>query len=430
VGDCLARAGIRLAYDVGSDDHLFESLVDELERRQVRLGWDAVILIGEWDSFYGYLVASEYKWTRNMIIASHLGLQLDGGLQRDIPPFRGSDQTSTYYAVLRAVNHVVCRSGERLQKDRVSCPGGYRVALTPEHRIYHTASPRLFEIGRDGAVDLSVVREEEVRTIHPSRPDLDGLGKSAALPSGEVVSAVIGVTLLIGSVMLWTQQRVWRWACRNRLTLLVVGFSSVVAGVAFWILGGPTMLMAHHDEGEPFSWTNGISIWPTEIFPLVVTVLCIIFFVKASRDLIVNEDRIAHEFSFTSKQRSDVLPSTFWTNLRRVYHPTAKIATTADQAWSWYREAGLPGQRGFRVFILFLLYAGVMIPLETWIFDEGFIRPCRGPFSCHIDHVLTLTSLSLVVLLNLFVFDAVLLCRRWIGWLGKAANEWPEEFRL
>ena len=591
----LARAGIRLAYDVGSDDMLFEALVDELERRQVRLGWDPVVLIGEWDSFYGralpiefrasacarvaklsetdlvkiqvpatikswcttvpqsidlqirrpadyesltlnvfrysylsgldgevpgddkiraeraakqkatetakdlrpeiaqlerpegtsqfdyvrtlaariryegegaraigilgtdpydallilkalrpafpdaifftvdldarYLVASEHKWTRNMIIASHLGLQLDGGLQRDIPPFRGSDQTSTYFAVLRAVNHVVCRSGERAQKAHAACSGGYRVALTPEDRAYHTASPRLFEIGRDGAVDLSIVTTEGAYTIHPSRSDLDGLGKSAVLPSREAFSAALGVTLLIGSVMLWTQQRLWRWACRNHLTILVVGLCSVAAGLAFWILDGPAVLVAHHDEGEPFSWTNGISIWPTEILRLLATILCVIFFMKASRDLVINEDRIAEEFCFTAKHRSDLTPSTWWTNLRRVYHPTARIATTADQAWSWYREAGLPGQRGFRVLVMFLLYAGIMIPLQTWLFDEEFIRPCRGPLSCQVDHVLTLASISLVVLLNLFVFDAVLLCRRWIGWLGKA-NEWPEEFRL
>jgi hypothetical protein len=99
---------------------------------------------------------------------------------------------------------------------------------------------------------------------------------------------------------------------------------------------------------------------------------------------------------------------------------------TADQAWSWYREAGLPMQRMLRVVMLFTLYTGILILLGNWIFDEEFIRPCRGPFSCRIDQVLTVISISLMVLLNLFVFDAVVLCRRWIGWLGKAANEWPE----
>lgn len=57
----LADANIRLVYDVGSDDQRFESLIAELERRQVRLGWDAVILIGEWDSFYGRALPIEFR---------------------------------------------------------------------------------------------------------------------------------------------------------------------------------------------------------------------------------------------------------------------------------------------------------------------------------------------------------------------------------
>ena len=57
----LKRAGIRLAYEVGSNDVLLTELVDELERRQVRLGWDAIVLIGEWDSFYGRALPIEFR---------------------------------------------------------------------------------------------------------------------------------------------------------------------------------------------------------------------------------------------------------------------------------------------------------------------------------------------------------------------------------
>src|SRR5512146_1888393 len=56
-----------------------------------------------------HLHPSEYKSTRNMVIASPFGLQLEGGLQRDVPPFRSSYQTSAYFAALQAVQHVVCR---------------------------------------------------------------------------------------------------------------------------------------------------------------------------------------------------------------------------------------------------------------------------------------------------------------------------------
>ena len=57
----LSDANVRLLYDIGSDDLRFQSLIAELERRQVRLGWDAVILIGEWDSFYGRTLPIEFR---------------------------------------------------------------------------------------------------------------------------------------------------------------------------------------------------------------------------------------------------------------------------------------------------------------------------------------------------------------------------------
>jgi hypothetical protein len=57
----LAAAHVKLVYEVGSDDRLFNTLIGELERRQVRLGWDAVILIGEWDSFYGRALPIEFR---------------------------------------------------------------------------------------------------------------------------------------------------------------------------------------------------------------------------------------------------------------------------------------------------------------------------------------------------------------------------------
>jgi hypothetical protein len=57
----LAGANVRLVYGIGSDDRLFNTLIEELERRQVRLGWDAVILIGDWDSFYGRALPIEFR---------------------------------------------------------------------------------------------------------------------------------------------------------------------------------------------------------------------------------------------------------------------------------------------------------------------------------------------------------------------------------
>jgi hypothetical protein len=597
----LAAADVRLVYETGTDDKLFDTLIEELDRRQVRLGWDAVILIGEWDSLYGralpiefraaacakvatfteaelkqilvpttikawcptvpraidlqiqrtadyesltlnvfrysylsgldgevpgddsakaarvekpknteaakdalagglkerpegtsqldyvralatriqeegegakaigilgsdpydallimkalrpafpyavfftvdldarHLHASEYTWTRNMVIASPFGLQLDGGLQRDVPPFRSSDQTATYFAVLRAVNHVTCRAAADRQNPAALCPGGYHVAQTPEDRIYDAAEhPRIFEVGRDGAVDLSVVDVEGVRTIHPLRADLehtDNLGqlKQGIGPGSATAMALVVIGLLVGTVLAWTNQRVWLRVSRSWRLFAVVGLIIFGGTAAFWTMGGGTALMTHHDEGEPFSWTAGVSIWPGELLRLLAGILCVVFLVKGSRDLVKNSDDLTEAFQFRIDQghRSRLTVRTFWTNLQRVYHSAAtRTATTVDQAWAWYLDAAEPLQRTARILVLFLLYSAVMISLGHWVVDEEMIHPCRGWLSCRVDVIMTLVSVGLVVLLNLAVFDEVMLCRRWISWVSLSSGGWSEQ---
>jgi hypothetical protein len=596
----LKIADVRLVHEIGSDSRLFDTLIEELERRQVRLGWDAVILIGEWDSFYGralpiefraaacakvatfteaelkqiqvpttikswcptvpraidlqvqrsadyesltlnifrysylsgldgetsggdsakhvrgeppkangtkdplagglqerpegtsqldyvralamriedegegakaigilgtdpydavlilkalrpvfphavfftvdldarHLHESEYKWTRNMVVASPFGLQLDGGLQRDVPPFRGSYQTATFFAVLRAVNYVDCFVEGNRQRSAAPCSTGYHVALTPEDRRYDAAEhPRIFEVGREGAVDLSVVDVEGVRTIHPLRADLehtDNLGqlKQGIGPGKATVMALIGVGLLIGTVLTWTNQRLWLRVSRSWRFFAVIGLIILVGSAVFVTTGGVTALMANHDEGEPFSWTVGVSIWPGQLLRLLAVILCVVFLVKGARDLAKNSDQLTEAFQFRVDQghRSRFTLRTFWTNLQRVYHSAAvRTALTVDQAWVWYLDASHPLQRIARVLVLSLLYGAIMFTLDRWVFNEEMIHPCRGWLSCQVDWTMGLFTVSLVVLLNLAVFDEVMLCRRWISWVRLSSGGWSEQ---
>ena len=596
----LENANIRLVYDIGSDDQLFEALVEELERRQVRLGWDAVIMIGEWDSFYGrmlpiefraaackkiatfserdlklievpatikqwcgdiphaidlqirrqaeyesltlnvhrysylsgldgevpgedkgkaaraentkdnqrdrpegtsqvdyvralvdrihdegegaraigifgtdpydslliikalrpafphaifftvgldarHLHPSEYKWTRNMVIASPFGVQLDGGLQRDVPPFRSSYQTSTYFATLQAVGHVVCRREQQAMAPSGPCATAYHAALTPDDRLYDAGSHvRLFEVGRNGAVDLSIVTKERVRTIHPLRPDLDYVHPVESDPDSTddygqlrqgvgfdntavAVATAVGFGLMI--VVAWSNQRLWSGIIRYPRTLSITAVVLVVLFAAFVLVGGADALLAGHDEGEPFSWTAGVSIWPSELLRFFVVVLCVVLFVKGARDLQKSGDLISGRFQFEdTSRRSHFSPKTFWTNLQRVYHPLATIGTMkVDQAWGRYREASQLSQGIARTLLLFILYMGTMWAIGSFVLDEDYIHPCRGSLSCRVDSFMTLASVGIVVLLNLAVFDAVMLCRRWIGWVIGSVGGWSQQ---
>jgi len=586
----LSDAHIRLAYDVGSDDRLFESLVEELERRQVRLGWDAVILIGEWDSFYGralpiefraaackkvasfpetdlkliqvpvaikswcsdiphavdlqiqrqadyeslllnvfrysylsgldgevpgedkgktaradkskddqrdrpegnsqvdyvqalvdriheegegaraigilgtdpydalliiralrpafphaifftvdldarHLHPGEYRWTRNMVIASPFGLQLEGGLQRDVPPFRSSYQTSAFFATLQSVGHVTCRRENHADVATGPCTTAYHISLTPEERLYDAEShPRLFEVGRDGAVDLSVVNKEGVRTVHPLRQDLDYTNDYGQLKQGigfdnTAVAAAATVCFALVVIVAWSNQRLWSWIARYPRVLGVTALLLLASFAVFALAGGATALLANHDEGEPFSWTAGVSVWPSELLRLVVVVLSALLFVKGARDLKKNSEQIGEKFRFedtSGRQRFSI--ETFWKNLQRVYHPVATMAaTTVDRAWSRYREASQVSQWMTRTILLFVLYLGAIWAIGYFVLNEEYIHPCRGLLSCRVDWFLTLASVGFVVLLNLAVFDAVMLCRRWIGWVTASTGGWSQQ---
>jgi hypothetical protein len=289
-------------------------------------------------------------------------------------------------------------------------------------------------VGRNGAVDLSVVAQEGVRTIHPLRPDLAYTDQYGQLKQGvgfdnTVVAAGVVFVLLIGTMVAWSNQRLWLWVAGHPKILGALGIILLASFSAFVAFGGATALLAGHDEGEPFSWTAGISIWPSELLRLLVVVLCLILLAKGMRDLTKNSDLIGQDFLFQDESGSKRFSfGTFWTNLKRVFHPAETMtATTVDQTWSWYREAGQPAQRAARTILLFLLYFAVMGLLKHWVLDEEMIHPCRGHLSCTVDWVLTLGSVALVALLNLAVFDAVMLCRRWIGWVTASTGGWSDQ---
>ncbi|MBL0700691.1 MAG: hypothetical protein JJV92_07410, partial [Desulfosarcina sp.] len=76
------------------------------------------------------------EWTRNLVIASNFGLQLNQLLQKNIPPFRDSYQTSMFFSTLIAMNSSKAWCNQNIINEWLS-------------------KPRIFEVGKNGAVDLS-----------------------------------------------------------------------------------------------------------------------------------------------------------------------------------------------------------------------------------------------------------------------------------
>lgn len=381
-----------------------------------------------------YLSEREQKWARNLIVISQFGLQLESSLQQAIPPFRNSLQTSTFFAVLRAIDQVGYRlqePGQNRESSRFILQGPHDVATEYSAVI----RPRLFEIGRYGAVDLSVDRPDNgTKNVHPTRTDVDARG-IAKLP--ERIGRLWIVVTVLAFLALWGYGRVWNWLtardelirnarvfkrlCRTALLLLPV------AGL---YLLGLNLMHFNYAEDEPFSLSDGVSIWPTELLRLFAATLCFFFMIKADmdhgnnmRDLTMRFFSAENITKGTRKHRPNDLNG-FWSNLDWMSHGSHHSETiNADDLWLRYCTAHHWRHRAGRITLLYIVYMASIVQIFLfWTDDSRFLVPCRGDFSCGADHVASLLSVPLSTVLTLSVLDSVWLCIRWINELSRAAG--------
>ncbi|MDF0664507.1 MAG: hypothetical protein P0119_00380 [Nitrospira sp.] len=395
---------------------------------------DAVFFTTDLDSRLVY--AEDYHWTRNLVLASHYGLELYGLLQGDVPPFRSSYQTSAYFAILQAVGHVwplrTCppEAASRPVADTPLSPCGYKANLTAD-RVWFSAEepPRLFEVGRHGAIDLSVGTIEQGYTLHPPRVDLsnhDPQTNGRRPPSGALYGTA-GLAYLIGFVICWTRPDSHQWVTRHtrELALGALGAFALAFVVDKVLLD---LLLRDHDQGEPFYWFEGVSLWPTEILRGLGTLLALVLLVKGWWNLRSNLEHMTERYGF-ALEANKAQPERWRRYLTTVQWGLSPRGLQSDMQagplWQLYREAGSGLNRLMRLLILMTVYAMLFMLLWKVMGTEDFSGPCRGLFSCHLDVVLALASFVCLAGLNLFVFDAVLLCRRWIGALDQVTEGWP-----
>jgi hypothetical protein len=357
------------------------------------------------DLYARYFHDSEEKWARNLLIASHFGLQLEPELQQSIPPFRNSYQTSTVLAVLKAIN--------RIDTGRYS----------------DEVPPRIFEIGRHGPVDLSVNPiPARGRSVHPPRDDVEPGAKTAQFPPGMWRVGILTVALL--GMMVWCYAKFWNrlkvsedfdgkakaWMRGLTAAFLILPLLFICG---LWLAGQ----VFDYDKDEPFSWSDGVSIWPTELLRLLAGLLCLWFMIKARADSAESMSELTRRF-FPSFSETGVLSRHgFWSNLEWMVHgaPHGK-RNSAAELWARYCEAHEWPQRAGRVALLFLVY--LVTIWAIWPLLNGgewsLFVPCRGIVSCGMDRIVILLSVIPLIALNLSVLDAVLLAARWIRDLRQA----------
>ncbi len=403
----------------------------------------------------------EQAWARNLIVASNFGLQLDDPLQRDIPPFRDSYQTSTYLATLLLL----------------ASAGGTEL---PEQKLIDRwfAKPRLFEVTRSGVFDFSGpaaanpppfggdpasrCRRRNLAACNDIHPDGSPMVPQTSFAGRWLVFAALTLALWTPALALSSGTRRWlrrfvgadgpgRRARPQRMGLLVLGFGLLTIVLPMLLAWGwPPLAEALTRDGKPLTFTDGISPWPTYAIRLSTLVLCLYLVAAAWASLSANADRISSDFGLDVDRRrllaevdaeedADGNPRSRWRSLmamlqvrfyREPQRPLgsgpASMTATAELFWKHYLLQNRASARLLRTGLALLLMI-VLSVLVLSALGEAPIAPQRGSVTARLQ-ALSAGPVGLTVLfLLLFVADATVLCVFFVHGLRLHSASWPAQ---
>lgn len=292
------------------------------------------------------LHTEEWDTARNLVVASGYGLRLNSGVQQEIPPFRDGYQTAYFLSVVAALKEPALQEKSMETVDKWSW------------------RPRIFEIGRSQAVDLSV-------SVKDAECTLDNCGsfypyvKTPTPPPLDRLAALIGLLMFLWWYLyrkpvaaflkqaskdiratIDKRQVHYRGCCpslpdswyRKTLRLLtsrwVLGL--ILALLLFSWLGWQIHLMwkdifitGTARGGEPFSWYEGVSIWPSVLLRIFTGLLALCFLLLGIKRLHENDERLTNLFFPAYKHTVLVRMQPGW-GVRKWYALKRKLI------WVWH----------------------------------------------------------------------------------------------
>jgi hypothetical protein len=341
------------------------------------------------------------KWTRNLVVASAFGLELPRDIQRDVPPFRDSYQTSVFLATLRAL-----------------APKGHPVwgGRDPEG----LAKQRVFEIGQRRAVDLSGDGDQQ-GTPGPDA-DFDTIRDSVVTALALLLASFL-LYLLSSRFRYWVNEVLRKWSFYLIIFVVLGG-----TGILFYLVHA-------NPREEPFSLVAGISIWPTEIIRILAALLSVSFIRSSIRDLQKNRADLEDEFSLPKaatgsegQESGDNGPKDggtwlawscfFGKNEREDTFPVASC-------WTRYADCGSKKYRFIRTWIYCIVY--FLFGLTVVAIFGVPTAPVRGEVSWWADKVVLVLSLLGFLFLTFLVVDATRLCGQLINAAAETEPKWEPE---
>ena len=278
------EGGIRAVGILGND--VFDKLLVLRALRPLFPG--AVFFTTDYDA--ALTGQDELDWTRNLLIASSYGPTVAEDLQKDIPPFRSTYQTSAFLAARLAAEE---REGNaKNEKFRKRIEEGVK-------------SPRILEINRHGELmslstkQLPAPRDNGKLTDVNTQASID-IHPAVAYPfprmlmsTEPILAAALAVSALVALFFFWQRGRGAK--AHNRFVGLT-GSSSVlltfaVAAIATFFWEEISYSASEKGLGEPVLFFHGVSLWPAVVLRALAAIAAILLICDAWRELRATSDQ-------------------------------------------------------------------------------------------------------------------------------------------
>ncbi|SMF95902.1 hypothetical protein SAMN02949497_3279 [Methylomagnum ishizawai] len=251
-----------------------------------------------------YLHPSQNQWARNLIVVSGFGLELEAGLQKDIPPFRSSLQTAYFLATQAALND----------------PGISQKAIS---KALSDKGARIFEIGRTMEFHLNEPQKigepcQDIKNCDNIHATPKNLGLHLAwqtwlleflsftipltflytLPTarnfmGQLIGVLFSIHIAIYillclllaesipliAIVLTASLAISILSSINRNTPPKTNkrFTHITTFIFSYLIIYSAIILVFVQAGriteEPFAFTEGVSMWPTELLRLIAWIL-------------------------------------------------------------------------------------------------------------------------------------------------------------
>jgi Sec-independent protein translocase protein TatA len=428
------------------------------------------------------------KWTRELIVGSSLGLSLRPELQGDIPPFRDTYQTSTFYATMLAAHRFVA-SGHAHAVQKAGLTKEPPADSDVSHYFYPDSMaqagfqwitrPRVFEIGRSQEFDLgSGARERQCAfdgrcpSISPNRESWlwsthymwgKGLVVGLVLAALALFAAALalGVRGIVGLSRTHFIPGVGERRWSNQHNSLTFALAVTVLTALIW----PYVVDDVLKNGMPTPLFGGANQWISSIIDALSIIMVVLLVVRGQRKLHDNAEWVGREFGLKMKRKKLIE----WHQNRRrerrqeeEKEKAGKSAAVPDATakpgaetrpwelpkwlvWFWFPLRALPRRSGIlfakddvselEAVIAQYLYHGTasarvrrVLPV-TLIVVLFLVVPLEEiPGIAHLGRSFDLLSFFSLIAMQFLIFwaaDALLLSRSFILALKRDQPAWP-----